>query len=357
MRVSNVLGRIASAGSGRRSRFSFVDEDIDLPLLVGFSGAKDRDSWQPLYPVSKNHTIESPSIERSATSDALSQEESPQSRVTAEPMGGTSALETSRYVENRDAPLPSSNGHERATIDPTLLPLTITGGAAGVIPSSRDEREKAAINRMLMPLSQEADNVVTQPLGSSQKQYALNNSNPPVTSRPPVNETGALSSTEGHVTSKRPAYDSSGLDEPTRKRSKEELFVETVLSITKSRMVLSAAKFAEIRKRGKAKARRKTKKKGLVSCECGCRVDEGSMIQCDACDKWQHAPCYGFMLVEETTKLDKHFCYSCLLSREEERELLSQMVDLAKFRRALYYIWNQGNFPERLDTFANEIGR
>ncbi|SCU77614.1 LAFA_0A02542g1_1 [Lachancea sp. 'fantastica'] len=48
---------------------------------------------------------------------------------------------------------------------------------------------------------------------------------------------------------------------------------------------------------------------GVITCICGFDDDDGFTIQCDHCNRWQHAICYGIRDIE--TAPDDHLCSTC----------------------------------------------
>ncbi|SCU78799.1 LAME_0A05864g1_1 [Lachancea meyersii CBS 8951] len=48
---------------------------------------------------------------------------------------------------------------------------------------------------------------------------------------------------------------------------------------------------------------------GVITCICGFDDDDGFTIQCDHCNRWQHAVCYGIRDIE--TAPDDHLCCAC----------------------------------------------
>lgn len=48
---------------------------------------------------------------------------------------------------------------------------------------------------------------------------------------------------------------------------------------------------------------------GLISCVCGYDHDDGFTIQCDRCNRWQHAICMGINNIKEAP--DNYLCYMC----------------------------------------------
>ncbi|CEP63637.1 uncharacterized protein LALA0_S08e07184g [Lachancea lanzarotensis] len=48
---------------------------------------------------------------------------------------------------------------------------------------------------------------------------------------------------------------------------------------------------------------------GVITCICGFDDDDGFTIQCDLCNRWQHAVCYGIRDIE--TAPDDHLCSTC----------------------------------------------
>ncbi|ODQ80904.1 hypothetical protein BABINDRAFT_160350 [Babjeviella inositovora NRRL Y-12698] len=48
---------------------------------------------------------------------------------------------------------------------------------------------------------------------------------------------------------------------------------------------------------------------GTISCLCGFSHDDGFTIQCDSCNRWQHAICMGIATIEDAP--DDYLCYVC----------------------------------------------
>lgn len=92
-----------------------------------------------------------------------------------------------------------------------------------------------------------------------------------------------------------------------------------------------------------------------IACECGSKEISEDMICCDLCDSWQHTECYGFTSTKDPRIPDYHVCYSCLLSKFEER-LLEEMRGLALFRKAVKLVWDKGTFPATNRAFSNALG-
>lgn len=100
-----------------------------------------------------------------------------------------------------------------------------------------------------------------------------------------------------------------------------------------------------------------------AQCTCGVDIKEGRMvslaetgnfagdllsqqIQCDCCDTWQHRHCYA---VEKVSLGETHVCYKCLLEDSEE-ELLRNMQQIARLRRALWIIRSQNAPLQRIEV-------
>ncbi|KAG0644386.1 hypothetical protein HOY80DRAFT_898478 [Tuber brumale] len=92
-----------------------------------------------------------------------------------------------------------------------------------------------------------------------------------------------------------------------------------------------------------------------IVCECGSKEVSGDMICCDLCECWQHTECYGFTSTQDPRIPDYQVCYSCLLSKFEER-LLEEMRGLALFRKAVKLVWDKGSFPATNRAFSNALG-
>ncbi|RWS15580.1 histone-lysine N-methyltransferase ASH1L-like isoform X3 [Dinothrombium tinctorium] len=52
----------------------------------------------------------------------------------------------------------------------------------------------------------------------------------------------------------------------------------------------------------------------VIQCICGILRDEGTMIQCDKCSRWQHCYCLGIVNPDE---VDQHFCHFCDPQKKE----------------------------------------
>ncbi|CAZ81535.1 unnamed protein product [Tuber melanosporum] len=92
-----------------------------------------------------------------------------------------------------------------------------------------------------------------------------------------------------------------------------------------------------------------------IVCECGSKELSEDMICCDLCECWQHTECYGFTSTQDPRIPDNQVCYSCLLSKFEER-LLEEMRGLALFRKAVKLVWDKGSFPATNRAFSNGLG-
>lgn len=66
---------------------------------------------------------------------------------------------------------------------------------------------------------------------------------------------------------------------------------------------------------------------GIISCICGFSDDDGFTIQCDHCNRWQHAICYNIRDIE--TAPDDHLCNACqprkLDSKRARRKQLEKL--------------------------------
>lgn len=78
-------------------------------------------------------------------------------------------------------------------------------------------------------------------------------------------------------------------------------------------------------------------------------------LQCDCCCTWQHYHCYGFT-VEVPRPGDEHFCYNCLLAETDEFSL-AKLRRLARFRRALWILYNEGTGSLSQSAFAKLLRR
>ncbi|PWW77271.1 hypothetical protein C7212DRAFT_294033 [Tuber magnatum] len=107
--------------------------------------------------------------------------------------------------------------------------------------------------------------------------------------------------------------------------------------------------------KGKGVARAVRADDHRIVCECGSSEISDDMICCDLCEGWQHTECYGFTSSQDPRIPDYHVCYSCLLSKFEER-LLEEMRGLALFRKAVKLVWDKGSFPATNRAFSNALG-
>jgi len=107
--------------------------------------------------------------------------------------------------------------------------------------------------------------------------------------------------------------------------------------------------------KGKGVAKAMQAEDHQIACECGGKEISEDMICCDLCESWQHTECYGFISTQDPRIPDYHVCYSCLLSKFEER-LLEEMRGLALFRKAVKLVWDKGSFPATNRAFSNALG-
>lgn len=150
------------------------------------------------------------------------------------------------------------------------------------------------------------------------------------------------------------------VDDITRSRNRKQLKPTTAASVNRveQQLVMKPETLAAVgieSPRCTRKRRRHHETTQIISCECGYHEEDGGMICCDICDHWQHAHCYGFFSEKDQRISDTHCCYSCLLGHLE-RPLLAEMTELAVYRRALRYLWENGKFPSTMDGFASEVG-
>lgn len=79
-------------------------------------------------------------------------------------------------------------------------------------------------------------------------------------------------------------------------------------------------------------------------------------MQCACCGTWQHFHCYGFII---DLPREQHYCYQCLLE-DSPRDRLSDMEQLAYFRRALWIIYDQEDIESARYTprsFVQKLGQ
>ena len=112
-----------------------------------------------------------------------------------------------------------------------------------------------------------------------------------------------------------------------------------------------------------------------VRCECTNNREEGSMVylerrclwseraltlmqvQCDICDYWQHYHCYGF---QSRKPKEIHVCYTCLVV-SSDKPRLQDLEDLARYRRALWFLYGQDSgqsqdYPKSQTSYGKMIG-
>jgi hypothetical protein len=103
----------------------------------------------------------------------------------------------------------------------------------------------------------------------------------------------------------------------------------------------------------------------IVECLCDHNEEDGHMIQCDFCDKWQHSVCHGYVSEADPRLPDVHACYKCLLE-EKEGYMLKKLSGLTLLRRGAIVTIGHGYSkdlelssqmsmasPSSEDTFSN----
>lgn len=102
---------------------------------------------------------------------------------------------------------------------------------------------------------------------------------------------------------------------------------------------------------------KRAKRIDLSRCECGdntMRKQHEDVIQCDSCEGWKHAHCYGYESDLDERIPARFYCYLCsvICTQDEmalgkrEREIETGLADaqsLALFRRAIIVCWQNGS--------------
>jgi hypothetical protein len=84
----------------------------------------------------------------------------------------------------------------------------------------------------------------------------------------------------------------------------------------------------------------------VISCLCGCNLNDLDMIQCDCCSSWQHTVCAGFYSNRDHRIQDVNYvCFSCRYTNN--KSVLKQLKDLSAYRRALSVVFNEGIRDEK----------
>ncbi|RPB03934.1 hypothetical protein L873DRAFT_1799903 [Choiromyces venosus 120613-1] len=253
----------------------------------------------------------------------------------------------------------------------------------------RETQERLAIRNMLVPSERGSEIPETQPcsfgLGQSRNPPLENSPQPPTNiSTHLLPENTGTQSQESPRPSRRvqqvatvdsiPSFEQrNSLRALTGRHLSQSRDISTIivpssgLSSEMPPKVLSKLKILETKKAELVRSKLITEAKGKgvsrairaddhqIVCECGSKELSEDMICCDLCDSWQHTECYGFTSTQDPRIPDYHVCYSCLLSKFEER-LLEEMRGLALFRKAMRLIWDQGSFPATNRAFSNKLG-
>ncbi|KAI5789090.1 HORMA domain-containing protein [Geopyxis carbonaria] len=213
-------------------------------------------------------------------------------------------------------------------------------------PVSSDTYEKKLINQMLKPYPTDVELVATQMIHSdgTLQSPVIETINP---STKHVSVGGSRTDTKTEATKK------GGVE----KKRKDHPIEEGYSYGYDSKIVLSKAKFEQmIQSRSKrAKARRKNADDHVVTCECSYNKLDGDMLCCENCNCWQHVNCYGFISVKDPRIPVNHFCYKCLLGKNE-KDLLPQLQTLAILRKSLRQLLNVSEFPATLEIFSQQLG-
>ena len=277
---------------------------------------------------------------------------------------------------------------QREPPNPTCNPRTSSGsGSTNRLPG-RETQERLAIRSMLVPPEQGSEMPETQPCNLDLEQTQ----NPPLERfpLPPPNPSKhlrpnnlATQSQEfpGPLRASEQAPAANVTPFPRRRTSLRALAsrhpsepnASAVISPPDTHLPIKAPskiyklKMLDTKKAELVKSKLITEAKGKgatramraddhqIACECGGKEVSEEMICCDLCDSWQHTECYGFTSTKDPRIPDYHVCYSCLLSKFEER-LLEEMRGLALFRKAVKLVWDKGSFPATNRAFSNALG-
>ncbi|KAK8214161.1 HORMA domain-containing protein [Phyllosticta capitalensis] len=91
-----------------------------------------------------------------------------------------------------------------------------------------------------------------------------------------------------------------------------------------------------------------------IKCECGWEgEDADQMLQCQLCETWQHAFCYGYLGRSDLRMPKDRFCYTCL-TKGEEPKLLRDLQSMALMRCGIRHIKRVGFTDD--SSFAKGLG-
>lgn len=76
-----------------------------------------------------------------------------------------------------------------------------------------------------------------------------------------------------------------------------------------------------------------------VKCPCGSDEDEGLMILCGVCDKWQHAVCFSILNQEEAPQF--HLCVDCAKDGHSGKCTDSSLVNLETIALQATCLWRR----------------
>ncbi|KAK0568577.1 hypothetical protein OC861_001825 [Tilletia horrida] len=98
-----------------------------------------------------------------------------------------------------------------------------------------------------------------------------------------------------------------------------------------------------------------------MTCACDDPGEGGLIMECDICNAWVHAACYGYRGIKENDLPEIFECYSCrvknadLLTEDEKTKILAELGTLALTRHALDLLYTDG-WPGDRNKFAKLIG-
>jgi len=248
---------------------------------------------------------------------------------------------------------------QRVSLNPTCNPQTSSGSGSTSRLPGRETQERLAIRSMLVPSEQSSEIPETQPchFGPEQTQNrpVEHAPQPPVADATPFpRQRISLRALTGRHLSE-PQDPSEVISSPHTHHSikpppkiyKLKMLDAKRTELVKNKLITKA--------KGKGVTRAARADDHQIACECGSKEISEDMICCDLCESWQHTECYGFTSTQDPRIPDFHVCYSCLLSRFEER-LLEEMRGLALFRKAVKLVWDKGSFPATNRAFSNALG-
>jgi len=278
---------------------------------------------------------------------------------------------------------------QRVSLNPTCDPRKSSGSGLTSRLPGRETQERLAIRSMLVPSEQSSEIPETQPcnLGLEQTQNHTVERSP----QPPTNpgkrlrpDNRAMQSPEFprplRASERAPVADATSFPRQqislralTGRHLSEPRDPSAVISSPDTHRSIKAPskiyklKMLDTKKAELVKNKLVTKAKGKgvtrairaddhqIACECGSKEISEDMMCCDLCESWQHTECYGFTSTQDPRIPNYHVCYSCLLSKFEER-LLEEMRGLALFRKAVKLVWDKGSFPANNRAFSNALG-